>query len=121
MSKGWLICFHYDLQGGLIILIFLQIFLSRNAGKREITKAYRKLAQKWHPDNFQGEEKKAAEKKFIDIASAKEVLTDPEKRSKFDAGEDPLDPDSQSSQFSGFGHGFPFQFGGGRTFTFTFG
>ena len=51
--------------------------LRRNAGKKEITKAYRKLAQKWHPDNFQDEtEKKAAEKKFMDIAAAKEVLTD---------------------------------------------
>ena len=31
----------------------------------------------WHPDKFQAEdEKKAAEKKFIDIAAAKEVLTD---------------------------------------------
>ena len=51
--------------------------LKRNAGKKEITKAYRKLAQKWHPDNFQDEtEKKAAEKKFMDIAAAKEVLTD---------------------------------------------
>jgi hypothetical protein len=38
---------------------------------------YRKAAQKWHPDNFQGDEKKIAEKKFIDIAAAKEVLTDP--------------------------------------------
>jgi hypothetical protein len=37
---------------------------------------YRKAAQKWHPDNFQGDEKKIAEKKFIDIAAAKEVLTD---------------------------------------------
>lgn len=35
------------------------------------------MAQKWHPDQFQGEEKKMAEKKFIDIAAAKEVLTDP--------------------------------------------
>lgn len=51
--------------------------LFRTAGKREILKAYRKLAQKWHPDNFQGDEKAKAEKKFIDIAAAKEVLTDP--------------------------------------------
>lgn len=50
----------------------------RNANKQEIIKAYRKLAQQWHPDNFQSEaDKKEAEKKFIDIASAKEVLTDP--------------------------------------------
>lgn len=40
---------------------------------------YRKAAQKWHPDNFQGDEKKIAEKRFIDIAAAKEVLTDPGK------------------------------------------
>lgn len=41
-------------------------------------KAYRKLAQKWHPDAFSGEdEKKRAEKKFHEIAAAKEVLTDP--------------------------------------------
>lgn len=50
----------------------------RTAQKKEIIKAYRKLAQQWHPDNFQDpEEKKKAEKKFIDIAQAKEVLTDP--------------------------------------------
>ena len=49
----------------------------RNASKKDITKAYRKLAQQWHPDNFQDEdEKKKAEKKFMDIAAAKEVLSD---------------------------------------------
>lgn len=54
------------------------LFVFRSANKQEIIKAYRKLAQQWHPDNFQSEsEKKEAEKKFIDIASAKEVLTDP--------------------------------------------
>ncbi|XP_062312652.1 dnaJ homolog subfamily C member 3a [Osmerus eperlanus] len=70
--------------------------VKRSAQKKEIIKAYRKLAQQWHPDNFHGEEeKKKAEKKFIDIAQAKEVLTDPEMRSKFDQGEDPMDPQSQ--------------------------
>nr|CAD7397583.1 unnamed protein product [Timema cristinae] len=53
--------------------------VSRNANKKDIVKAYRKAAQKWHPDNFRGEEKKIAEKKFIDVAAAKEVLTDPGK------------------------------------------
>lgn len=58
-----------------------QYCLGRTAQKREIIKAYRKLAQQWHPDNFQDpEDKKAAEKKFIDIAQAKEVLTDPGRR-----------------------------------------
>ncbi|KAM4795372.1 dnaJ homolog subfamily C member 3 [Rhinophrynus dorsalis] len=98
--------------------------VKRNAKKQEIIKAYRKLAQQWHPDNFQDEEeKKRAEKKFIDIASAKEVLTDPEKRSRFDAGEDPLDPESQQGGgganfhhfhqwqgFNPFGSGGPFNF-----------
>uniref|UniRef100_A0AAR2KVZ3 DnaJ (Hsp40) homolog, subfamily C, member 3b n=1 Tax=Pygocentrus nattereri TaxID=42514 RepID=A0AAR2KVZ3_PYGNA len=73
--------------------------VSRSANKQEIIKAYRKLAQQWHPDNFQSEtEKKEAEKKFIDIASAKEVLTDPEMRQKFDSGEDPLDPENQQGE-----------------------
>ncbi|EZA50946.1 DnaJ-like protein subfamily C member [Ooceraea biroi] len=92
--------------------------VSRNANKRDIIKAYRKAAQKWHPDNFQeGDEKKRAQKKFIDIAAAKEVLTDDEKRAKFDQGEDPLDPESGRHQ-QGFNpfqefhhfHGSPFQF-----------
>lgn len=92
--------------------------VSKNASKRDIVKAYRKQAQKWHPDNFQeGEEKKRAQKKFIDIAAAKEVLTDDEKRAKFDQGEDPLDPESGRhkqgfnpfQEFHHF-HGSPFQF-----------
>lgn len=49
--------------------------VKRTASKKEIVKAYRKMAQKWHPDNYQNDEKmkKIAEKKFIDIAAAKEV------------------------------------------------
>ncbi|EFX71969.1 hypothetical protein DAPPUDRAFT_308628 [Daphnia pulex] len=87
--------------------------VKKNANKREIVKAYRKQAQQWHPDNFQNDEesRKKAEKKFIDIAAAKEVLTDPEKRQKYDNGEDPLDPESQQGQ--GFN---PFQQGGFHNF-----
>lgn len=92
--------------------------VKRSASKQEVIKAYRKAAQKWHPDNFQGDEKKLAEKKFIDIAAAKEVLTDPEKRAMFDAGSDPLDPEAGRGQpggpfhnpFHHFQHGSPFQF-----------
>ncbi len=52
-----------------------------------ICQAYRKLAMQWHPDKFETEaEKKEAEKKFMDIASAKEVLTDTQKRAIFDQG-----------------------------------
>ncbi|XP_063836468.1 dnaJ homolog subfamily C member 3 [Ostrinia nubilalis] len=89
--------------------------VKRTASKQEIIKAYRRAAQKWHPDSYHGDEKKLAEKKFIDIAAAKEVLTDPEKRAQFDAGSDPLDPEAARqapfhSPFHHFQHGSPFQF-----------
>lgn len=91
--------------------------VKRTATKQEIVKAYRKAAQKWHPDNFKGDEKKIAEKRFIDVAAAKEVLTDPEKRQQFDNGQDPLDPEagqhshgSPFQNFQHFQHGSPFQF-----------
>ncbi|XP_058450318.1 dnaJ homolog subfamily C member 3 [Malaya genurostris] len=89
--------------------------VKRSATKQEIVKAYRKAAQKWHPDNYHGDEKKIAEKKFIDVAAAKEVLTDPEKRQQFDSGIDPLDPESNrfgggGNPFHHFQHGSPFQF-----------
>ncbi|GAB6019955.1 DnaJ sub C member 3 [Chamberlinius hualienensis] len=89
--------------------------VKRTATKQEVTKAYRKLAQQWHPDGYEGDDKILAEKKFIDIAAAKEVLTDAEKRAKFDAGEDPLDPESAAGQgFNPFAQGFhPFGQGGG--------
>ncbi|XP_059169976.1 dnaJ homolog subfamily C member 3-like [Physella acuta] len=96
--------------------------VKRNASKKEILKAYRKLAVKWHPDKHEGPEKEKAQKVFIDLAAAKEVLTDPEKRQRFDNGEDPLDPEEQHG-----GHGNPFfhqgfnPFGnGGFTFKFNF-
>ncbi|KAK2144538.1 hypothetical protein LSH36_748g01016 [Paralvinella palmiformis] len=88
--------------------------VKRNARKKDIIKAYRKMAAQWHPDRYKGDEKAMAEKKFIDIAAAKEVLTDPEKREKFDNGEDPLDPEDQSGGGGPFWHqGFnPFGQGG---------
>ncbi|XP_058965590.2 dnaJ homolog subfamily C member 3-like [Pocillopora verrucosa] len=95
--------------------------LKRTASKKEILKSYRKLAVKWHPDQYKGDDKKKAEKMFIDVAAAKEVLTDPEKRAKYDNGEDPLDPEQQ-----GGGHhhwqqgGFPFGGGFGEGFQFKF-
>lgn len=93
--------------------------MKRTATKQEIVKAYRKAAQKWHPDAYHGDQKKMAEKKFIDVAAAKEVLTDPEKRRQFDLGEDPLDPEANANGFRG---GNPFhQFHqGGSPFQFKF-
>uniref|UniRef100_A0A5S6QYS5 J domain-containing protein n=1 Tax=Trichuris muris TaxID=70415 RepID=A0A5S6QYS5_TRIMR len=98
--------------------------VKRNADKATIIKAYRKLAQKWHPDNFDKDQKKKAEEKFIDIAAAKEVLTDPDKRAQYDSGVDPLDPEAQQQSHHPFyqyfqGFDAPFDHGGGP-FTFKF-
>ncbi len=40
-------------------------------------KAYRRLARDWHPDSYEGDDEELAEKKFLDLAAAKEVLSDP--------------------------------------------
>ena len=56
--------------------------VEKNASQDEIKKAYRKLAMKYHPDKNPGD--KAAEDKFKDINEANEVLSDPEKRARFD-------------------------------------
>lgn len=54
----------------------------RNASDEEIRKAFRKLARQYHPDV--AENKSVAEEKFKEINEAYEVLSDPEKRKKYD-------------------------------------
>ncbi len=56
--------------------------VKRDAPEKEIKQAYRKLARKYHPDLNPGD--KAAEAKFKDINEAYEVLSDKEKRKKYD-------------------------------------
>jgi curved DNA-binding protein len=56
--------------------------VSKTASEDEIKSAFRKLARKYHPDV--AKDKKAAEEKFKQINEAYEVLSDPEKRRKYD-------------------------------------
>ena len=56
--------------------------VSRNATEKEIRSAYRKLARKHHPDVNPND--KASEARFKEINAAHDVLSDPEKRKKYD-------------------------------------
>jgi curved DNA-binding protein len=56
--------------------------VAKNASRDDIKKAYRKLAIKYHPDR--NPDDKSAEEKFKEVSEAHEVLSDPEKRKKYD-------------------------------------
>jgi DnaJ-domain-containing protein 1 len=99
--------------------------VARDADDRAIKKAYKVKALALHPDKVCGagqcktkEESDRANKQFHEVAEAYEVLSDPDKKAKFDNGEDPLHEQPQQG-----GGGFPFGgFGGGGShFTFHFG
>jgi curved DNA-binding protein len=74
----------------------------RNASDAEIKKAFRKLARKYHPDV--AKDKATAEEKFKELNEANEVLSDPEKRRKYDAlGENWNHPERAAQPQGGFG------------------
>ncbi len=82
--------------------------VDRSASADEIKKAYRKLAKKYHPDLNPGDKAKVAEEKFKEATEAYEILSDAEKKSRYDQfGHAGVDP-----QAGGFGGGYG-DFGGG--------
>ncbi len=78
----------------------------KNATEKEIKAAYRKAARKHHPDVNKGDPR--SEARFKEINEANEVLSDPEKRKRYDA----LGPDWQSQFRTGAGGGRPGSRGG---------
>ena len=56
--------------------------VSRNASAEEIKGAYRKLAMQYHPDRNPGD--KQAEERFKEMNEAYQVLSDPQKRARYD-------------------------------------
>src|SRR5688572_19567905 len=82
--------------------------VGRSASADEIRKAYRRLAQKYHPDVSK---EPGAEAKFKEVAEAYQTLKDPEKRAAYDdlgsrpQGEEFRPPPDWARQHGGAGHG----------------
>lgn len=76
--------------------------VNKDASEDEIKRAYRSLAKKYHPDlNPDNEE---AEQKFKEATTAYEILSDSEKRSRYDRfGHAGVDPQAGNADFGGFG------------------
>ena len=105
--------------------LYDRLGVDQNASDADLKKAFRKLSMKWHPDKNPDNNEEAT-KKFQEISEAYSILSDPEKRSKYDQigidfvknqdGGPGIDPNDIFSQF--FGGNSPF---GGSPFGFNFG
>ena len=114
--------------------------IPQHASERDIKKGFRRCGLEHHPDAVSGkdlseEELKKHEDLFKDCVEAAEILGDPEKRQKYDRGEDVLGQMQGGNRGGQPFHGFPFNFAnfaqqggggggfqqGGTRFTFRFG
>ncbi|HZI93622.1 MAG TPA: J domain-containing protein [Patescibacteria group bacterium] len=93
---------------------FAILGLKPGASEKEIRSAYKKLAKKYHPDV--NPNKKQGDEKFKEISEAYEVLTDPEKRRKWESGDTDFESFFRESRGSA-GRGAP---RGGASSTFRF-
>ena len=87
--------------------------VQRNASTEEIKKSYRRLAREFHPDA--NPDDPDAEEKFKEVAFAYEILSDPEKRSRYDRFGDAGSRSSTGDPFGGIGDIFESFFGSGFT------
>ncbi|MFH0736358.1 MAG: J domain-containing protein [bacterium] len=72
--------------------------VKKDASEEEISKAFRKLAKQFHPDKNPGN--KTAEERFKEISEANEVLSDPQKRKKYDNVSNGWEQQYQSKDYS---------------------
>lgn len=84
--------------------------VTKTASPDEIKKAYRKLAKEYHPDSYEGSDKKKAEEKFKEISEAYSVLSDEQKKAQYDRfGSDPF---GGGAGYAGYSTGSGFDFSG---------
>ncbi|EJL30555.1 DnaJ-class molecular chaperone with C-terminal Zn finger domain [Caulobacter sp. AP07] len=88
---------------------YLELGVSRTATAAEIRKAFHKLAKQHHPDANTGDKK--SEDRFKQVSAAFDIIGDPDKRKKFDAGE--IDADGRETMRGGGFGGAGSPFGGG--------
>ncbi|HET9637771.1 MAG TPA: J domain-containing protein [Allosphingosinicella sp.] len=81
--------------------LYSQLGVKRDAGEAEIKKAYRKLAKELHPDKNKGNA--SASERFSKVTRAYDILTDKDKRARYDRGE--LDEDGNPRSPFGYGGG----------------
>ena len=92
--------------------LYAQLGVARDADAEAIKKAYRKLAQKYHPDRNDSDP--AAEERFKQISAAYAVLSDEKRRKDYDDfGDIAIDPNFDADKARQAGHGFGGGFGPG--------